>query len=179
MATTGRGADDAELVRRALLGEYPAWRDIVDRHLPMVNAIARSYRLSTPDREDVVQTVWLTLNQHLPRLREPRHLKAWLSRVTRDKCLRQRERDARQYPTDPEAFAHIGGAAPDPETEYLRKERDATLRRAVDGLRDPDERRAALRYLEPESVPRAEDPRVASNHRRRMVRRLRDSLEDV
>ncbi|WP_316042344.1 hypothetical protein [Nocardiopsis sp. CNR-923] len=27
--------------------------------------------MSAPDREDAVQTVWLTLNQHLPRLRAP------------------------------------------------------------------------------------------------------------
>lgn len=28
----------------------------MDRHLPVVNAVARSYRLSAPDREDAVQT---------------------------------------------------------------------------------------------------------------------------
>lgn len=178
LATTGLGLDDAELVRMARLGSRDAWRDIVDRHLPMVNAIARSYGLSAPDREDAVQTVWLTLNQHLPRLREPRHLRAWLKRVTRDKCLRQRRRDARQYPTDPDVFAHVDGNAPDPESEYLRKERDRTLRRAVDRLRDPGEREAALRFLEPDSTPPPQDRRAASNQRRRMTRRLRTTLED-
>ncbi|WP_436886963.1 RNA polymerase sigma factor [Nocardiopsis dassonvillei] len=178
LATTGLGLDDAELVRQALLGSHDAWRDIVDRHLPMVNAIARSYRLSAPDREDAVQTVWLALNQHLPRLREPHHLRAWLRRVAHDKCLRQRGRDARQYPTDPEEFARVDGRAPDPEAEYLRKERDEALRRAVGRLRDPGEREAALRYLEPDSTPPPQDRRAASNQRRRMARRLRNTLED-
>ncbi|MEU0492697.1 sigma-70 family RNA polymerase sigma factor [Nocardiopsis sp. NPDC006139] len=178
MATSGLGLDDAELVRRAANGSREAWRDIVDRHLPMVNGIARSFGLSAPDREDVVQTVWLTLNLHLPRLREPHRLRAWLSRVTRDKCLRQRGRDARQYPTDPEEFARVGGNAPDPEAEYLRKERDEALHRAVDRLRDPAERRAALRILEPGSTPPPQDRRAAFNERRRMVRRLRNTLED-
>ncbi|MFL1379790.1 RNA polymerase sigma factor [Nocardiopsis protaetiae] len=178
MATTGLGLDDAELVRQAAQGSRDAWRDIVDRHLPMVNAVARSYGLSAPDREDVVQTVWLTLNLHLTRLREPHHLRAWLNRVTRDKCLRQRRRDARQYPTDPETFTHVDGNAQDPEAEYLRKERDQTLRRAVDRLRDPAERRAALRFLEPDTAPPPQDRRAAFNERRRMVRRLRNTLED-
>ncbi len=178
LATTGLGLDDAELVRLARLGSREAWCGIVDRHLPMVNAVARSYRLSAPDREDVVQTVWLALNQHLPRLREPHHLRAWLKRVTRDKCLRQRARDARQYPADPETFAHVEGDAPDPEAEYLRKERDRALRRAVDRLRDPGEREEALRFLEPDSTPPPRDRRAASNGRRRMVRRLRITLED-
>ena len=176
LATTGLGLDDADLVRQAANGSGDAWRNIVDRHLPMVNAIARSFGLSAPDREDIVQTVWLTLNLYLPRLREPHHLRAWLSRVTRDKCRRQRSRDSRQCPAAPEAFSHIDGNAPDPEAEYLRKEREATLHRAIDRLRDPAERRAALRFLEPGSVPPPQDRRTASNDHRRMLRRLRNAL---
>ena len=57
--------DDATLVAGAVHGDQHAWEKIVDRYLPLVNAIARSYGLPAADREDAVQTVWLKLNQHL------------------------------------------------------------------------------------------------------------------
>ncbi|MBB6119133.1 sigma-70 family RNA polymerase sigma factor [Nocardiopsis algeriensis] len=181
---------DAELVRRARRGEYPAWEAIVDRHLPMVNAVARSYGLAAPDREDVVQTVWLTLNQHLARLRSPERLRGWLRRVTRDMCRRQRERDARHHPVDPGALAALPRvlgqpSPPSPEDEYLRKEVRDELHRAIRRIADPGERRAALHYLRSryprggDSVPGpGGDPGAAANQRRRMFRTLRRILEE-
>src|SRR5699024_12451977 len=43
---------DAALVTRAVHGDQHAWEKIVDRYLPLVNAIARSYGLPAADRED-------------------------------------------------------------------------------------------------------------------------------
>ena len=158
----------------------------MDRHLPVVNAIALSYRMSGPDREDAVQTVWLTLNQHLPRLHSPESLRAWLRRVTRDACERQRRQSARLRPVDPHSL-DASDEASDPETEYLRKEEIEELHRAVQRLTDPGERRAALRYLAecaqttpsvPGSPEERADPRTAANQRRRMLRRLRRLLEE-
>ncbi|WP_236567798.1 MULTISPECIES: RNA polymerase sigma factor [unclassified Nocardiopsis] len=170
---------DAELVRRACLGERRAWEAIVDRHLPVVNAIARSYRLSAPDREDAVQTVWLTLNQHLPRLRSPASLRGWLRRVTRDVCARQRRQSERLRPVDPGRL-ESSGQVPGPESEYLHKERHEELHRAIGRLVDPGERRAALRYLDEEAGTGEDrtDPGEAANSRRRMIRRLRRILEE-
>ncbi|WP_227015303.1 MULTISPECIES: RNA polymerase sigma factor [Nocardiopsis] len=172
------------------MGEHRAWEAIVDRHLPVVNAVARSYGLSAPDREDAVQTVWLTLNQHLPRLRSPELLRAWLRRVTRDVCGRQRRQSARLRPVDPQSLPRDASAgAPSPESAYLRKEERDELRRAVLRLTDPGERRAALLYLDgnageplapdgPRSADGPGNPRAATNQRRRMLRRLRRLLEE-
>ncbi|GAA0991816.1 hypothetical protein GCM10009551_051940 [Nocardiopsis tropica] len=183
-------AEDADLVRRALRGDHLAWEGIVDRHLPVVNAIARSYRLSGPDREDAVQTVWLTLNQHLPRLRHPGRLRAWLRRVAHRTCARQRRTGSLDRAVDPHDLAALPLAgAPDPETEYLRGERDEELHRAIRSLTDPAERRAALAYLadppgpagrtaRPEGGDGPANPRAASNQRRRVFRRLRRLLEE-
>ncbi|MFJ9556670.1 RNA polymerase sigma factor [Nocardiopsis sp. NPDC101807] len=185
-------AEDADLVRRALRGDHLAWEGIVDRHLPVVNAIARSYRLSGPDREDAVQTVWLTLNQHLPRLRHPGRLRAWLRRVAHRTCARQRRTGSLDRAVDPHDLAALPLAgAPDPEAEYLRGERGEELHRAIRSLTDPAERRAALAYLADPSGPGAAgrtgrpeegdgpaNPRAASNQRRRVFRRLRRLLEE-
>ncbi len=164
----------------------------MDRHLPVVNAIARSYRLSTPDREDAVQTVWLTLNQQLPRLHSPERLRGWLRRVAHDACGRQRRHSARNRPVDPQSLTRVPPAeAPGPETQYLRKEEREELHRAIRRLTDPGERRAALRYLDgaaglsvpsapcgPEAADGRVHPRTAANQRRRMLRRLRRILEE-
>ena len=171
---------DASLVARAVHGDQHAWEEIVDRYLPLVNAIARSYGLPATDREDAVQTVWLTLNQHLPRLHSPEYLRHWLRRVTRDACARQRRSRLRHHPVDPHLLAEIALFQNDPEAEYLRKERHEELHRAVGLLTDPLDRRAAQYYLGRE-VPPAEDPpcpRTAANRRRRLLRRLRRLLEE-
>ncbi|OKI15660.1 RNA polymerase subunit sigma-24 [Nocardiopsis sp. TSRI0078] len=162
----------------------------MDRHLPVVNAVARSYHLSPPDREDAVQTVWLTLNQHLPRLRSPEMLRSWLRRVTRDVCGRQRRQSARLQPVDPRSLPRDDSLrAPGPESAYLHKEEHDELRRAIRRLTDPGERRAALFYLDgaadepfdpdgPRSADGQVNPRTAANQRRRMLRRLRRLLEE-
>lgn len=184
-------AEDAALVRRALGGDHRAWEGIVDRHLPTVNAIARTYRLSGPDREDAVQTVWLTLNQQLPRLRSPDRLRAWLRRVTHGVCSRQRRCAQRQRAVGPHDLAALApAAAPDPEAEYLRGERHDALHRAIRALADPADRRAALSYLADPPDPGAPrtarpgerdgqaNPRAAANQRRRVLRGLRRLLEE-
>ncbi|MEV2276622.1 sigma-70 family RNA polymerase sigma factor [Nocardiopsis sp. NPDC049922] len=181
-ATSGPGSalpdhTDADLVHRARAGDARAWEGIVDRHLPLVNAIARSYRLSAPDREDAVQTVWLTLNQHLPRLRSPERLRAWLRRVTNDVCARQRRHGARQSPVDPDSLTRLPlPDAPDLESQYLDRERVEGLYRAIRHL-DPQDRLVALSLLE-DAPHDPSTPRVAANQRRRVQRRLRRILED-
>ncbi len=181
-ATTGPHSDgpepgDAELVRRACAGDARAWELIVDRHLPLVNAIARSYRLSVPDREDAVQNVWLTLNQHLTRLRAPDRLRAWLRRVTNDACGRQRRHALRQRTVDPHLLADLAPAdGPDPESAYLERERHEELHRAIRRLTDTRDRVAVLHYLDETPAPawvHGAGPRAAANHRRRIIRSLR------
>ncbi|WP_116247306.1 RNA polymerase sigma factor [Nocardiopsis sp. FIRDI 009] len=171
---------DADLVRGARDGDPRAWEGIVDRHLPLVNAIARSYRLSAPDREDAVQTVWLTLNQHLPRLRSPDRLRAWLRRVTNDACARQRRHGARQSPVAPDVLTRLPFPdCPDLESQYLERERHDELHRAIRHL-PPRDRIVALSLLDdtPHDPNTPGGSRVDANQRRRVRRRLRRILED-
>ena len=60
-----------ELVEAARAGDAAAWDALVDRFLPLVTAVIRRLRLSPADADDVNQTVWLRLVEHLDRLREP------------------------------------------------------------------------------------------------------------
>lgn len=78
----------SELVVRARAGEKAAWDEIVERLAPLVWSLCRSYRLSRADADDVAQSVWLRLIEHLPSLRQPAALPGWLSTTTRNECLR-------------------------------------------------------------------------------------------
>jgi RNA polymerase sigma factor (sigma-70 family) len=76
------------LVLRAGEGDQRAWDEIVERFAPLVYAICNRYRLDRHAVEDVGQTVWLLLVEHLGKLREPAALPGWLATTTARECLR-------------------------------------------------------------------------------------------
>lgn len=89
--------DVGELLRRATEGDQRAWDEIVGRFGGLVWSVARSYRLGA-STDDVVQTVWLRLAEHLDRIREPERLAAWLATTTRNEALRVVTKRARSVP---------------------------------------------------------------------------------
>lgn len=93
----------AVLVSRAQEGEQDAWDAIVERFLPFVGAIARQHRLSPADADDVGQTVWLRLVEHLGDLREPAALPGWIRTTARHECLRLLAARGRTRSVDPQA----------------------------------------------------------------------------
>ena len=76
------------LVCAARRGDQDAWTDLVERFDGRVRAIARSYRLSPPDVDDVAQATWLQLLEDIGKLREPAAIGAWLATATRRTALR-------------------------------------------------------------------------------------------
>jgi RNA polymerase sigma factor (sigma-70 family) len=76
------------LVTRAAGGDPDAWNEIVERYAPLVWAICTRFGLSSHDREDVGQNVWLLLVEQLGKLREPAALPGWLATTTHRECLR-------------------------------------------------------------------------------------------
>ena len=117
------------LVVRATAGDQVAWDEIVERYAPLVYGICTRYRLSRHDIEDVGQTVWLQLVEHLDKLREPAALPGWLATTTARECLRvvaaanktelrRNERDESTWFVDDKAI----------DEEILMAERNAGLR---------------------------------------------------
>jgi RNA polymerase sigma factor (sigma-70 family) len=80
--------DVASLVDAARAGDQAAWGAIVDRYAPLVSSICRRFRLSRADTDDVGQTVWLRLLEHLGTMRDTSRLPGWLATTTRHECLR-------------------------------------------------------------------------------------------
>jgi RNA polymerase sigma factor (sigma-70 family) len=86
---------------------------IVERYLPLVCALVRRHRLSESDGDDVCQTVWLRLVEHLDALREPAALPGWISTTTRNECLRLIAARKRMTPVDPMDSGSLEGVTDD------------------------------------------------------------------
>ena len=143
----------AMLVQHARQGEAAAWDQLVERFLPLVCSVIARHRLRGADAEDVNQTVWLRLVEHLDDLHEPAALPGWIATTTRRECLRTMDRSRRALPADPlvsttltsgdDAFAAPGSAEVD--DDLLRCEQQHALREALAGL--PEDRRELLLLL--------------------------------
>jgi RNA polymerase sigma factor (sigma-70 family) len=119
------------LVLRAADGDQRAWDEIVERYAPLVYGVCTRYRLSRDDIEDVGQTVWLLLVEHLGKLREPAALPGWLATTTARECLRTvtvaRKTDRRGAGRD-DSLQFVDDRPID--EEILMAERNAVLRAA-------------------------------------------------
>jgi RNA polymerase sigma factor (sigma-70 family) len=89
-----------DLVHRARDGDKTGWDELVERYAPLLWSICRRYRLSVEDSQDVGQSVWLHLVEHLPALREPAALPGWIATTTQRECLRLLRRERRTEPVD-------------------------------------------------------------------------------
>lgn len=148
------GASMTALVSGALSGDEGAWAEIVRRHTGMVLARVRQFRLTPQQAEDVAQTVWLNLLEHLTELREPAALPGWISTTARRECLRAATFARRSIPADPSA-GQFDAPARDGETgldaELLASERRQALR---DGLAElPEHQRRLLLLLSDDPAP--------------------------
>jgi len=91
----------ADLIADATRGEQGAWNALVDRYMPLVYSVIRGYRMGDADAQDVSQTLWLRLVEHLTDIREPRALPAWIVTTTRHEAVRVLKSHGRMLPVDP------------------------------------------------------------------------------
>jgi len=136
------------LVAAAVNGEAAAWHALVARYTPLLLSVVRRHRLQDDDAEDVVQTVWLRLVEHLGELREPAALPGWILTTSRHECLRI-IRGRRVMPSS-DPFGHRGAAGAEVVEEtldatMLDAERHEALLAAVAEL--PDRQRELLTLL--------------------------------
>ena len=136
-----------ELVNGARAGDQGSWNDLVDRFLPLVTSVIAKYRLQRSDADDVNQTVWLRLVEHLDDLREPRALPGWLATITRNESVRVIRLRRHDTPVDPQSatMAVVTDDMPAPDENLTREERATALREAM--LELPPQRCELLRLL--------------------------------
>ena len=88
------------LVCAARSGDHAAWDSLVRRFDRMLRSIARSYRLTPADVDDVVQTTWLSMLEHIHDVREPAAIAGWLATATRRHAMRVLQKPARERLSD-------------------------------------------------------------------------------
>jgi len=122
--------DDAGLVARSIDGDDRAWRTLVDRHGPVIWAVAHRAGLTPDDAADVFQNTWTIAVTDLDRIREPARFGAWIARVARHQCMRVR----RGYGIARRSYEHV--AREDhvfelPDAELSRIEDRSRISRAL------------------------------------------------
>jgi RNA polymerase sigma factor (sigma-70 family) len=89
---------DADLVQASREGEPRAFEQLVERHFPMVYAIAYARLGQAEAAEDLAQEVFLRAHLFLHSLEFPDRFAGWLSRIARNEAiswLRARQRSSR------------------------------------------------------------------------------------
>lgn len=125
--------DDADLVARCRAGDAAAWGELVEGYSGYVYAIvARGFRLSEHDSEDVFQETFARLFEHLDAIRDDSSVRFWIAQTARRLAIDKLRAGGREAPAfDPEVMGEtIGGD--DPELGRLEVALD--VRAAVDEL---------------------------------------------
>jgi RNA polymerase sigma factor (sigma-70 family) len=140
------------LVDAAAAGDEQAWHEIVDRYAPLLASVIRRFQLTTAETQDVAQTVWLRLVEHLGSLREPRALPMWIITTAKRESLRYlagRRQTLAHDPLDPSWLADSAEDA-DADAQLLRAERHEAL---LAGLAELGVRQRELLLLLVEDPP--------------------------
>ena len=172
----------ARLVHAAAQGDQTAWDRLVERYSGLLWAVARAHRLGNADAADVVQMTWLRLFEHLPEIRNPDGVGAWLATTARRECLRTLRRSARCDPSE-EIEALAGEDPVEVDASLLQAERAAWLWAAFERLPAGDQ--ALLRLLAADPAPSYQEISAALEMpigsigptRGRALERLRRELE--
>jgi RNA polymerase sigma factor (sigma-70 family) len=143
-------APNAHIVTAAARGDEASWQRIVERYSSLLWAVTRTHRLNGSDADDVVQTTWLRLIEHLPNIKNPDGIGAWLATTARRQCQETLRRASRSQPSD-ELDVLVDRQVAGADARLLRDERDAALWDAFERL--PERDRALLRMLTADPTP--------------------------
>ena len=127
-----------ELVAAAVAGNRTAWDTLVQRFAPLVTSVTRRFGLTPSDADDVRQTVWLRLVEHLADLREPRALPGWIATTARREALRVLSARRRVDVADPQTDTRLDtGTTDEPDANLLQAERREAVHAGLAELQAP------------------------------------------
>jgi RNA polymerase sigma factor (sigma-70 family) len=126
-----RAARITALMSAARQGSDDAVGEIVAEFSPLLWHVARAAGLSPGDAQDVLQTVWMRLIEHLDDIRTPTALAGWLVVTTRREAWRVRAAERKQIPTDQESFAELPVKGPGSEEQVIIEDQRRRLWAAI------------------------------------------------
>ena len=143
----------------------------------------RSFRLSGPDAEDVVQNTWLRAFEHLGEVRDPDRVSSWLVTIARRECLKLMRNGKREVPGLEQRAEQRDERSPHPEKAAVDARMNDLLWQHVNSL--PDSSRDLVVALSSSDAPAYADLARCKGipigsigpTRMRSLRKLRSSLE--
>jgi RNA polymerase sigma factor (sigma-70 family) len=112
-------------------GSDDAVGEMVTEFSPLLWHVARAAGLSSGDAEDVLQTVWTRLLEHLDEIRTPAALGGWLVVTAKREAWRVRAAERKQVPTDTDAFAELPDKGSGSEERAILDDQSRTLWAAI------------------------------------------------
>ncbi|MFK8022828.1 MAG: RNA polymerase sigma factor [Ilumatobacter sp.] len=110
---------DAELIRSADGGDAEAWKELVERHSPLIVANARAVGADHVLAQDVMQLVWIQVLNRLGTLREPDKLRGWLSIIARNAA--RNELRKKKPTSDLDSLFELADDSPPVDTRLARR----------------------------------------------------------
>jgi RNA polymerase sigma factor (sigma-70 family) len=141
----------ATLLARAAQGDQRAWDELVSEHTRLLWAVARSFRLDAADANDVVQTTWLRLVEHLDKIEDPSRLIGWLVTTARREAMRVLRRSGRERPVVEDTVLDRPDEGPPVDAALLVDERDRALWQAFSRLSERCRQLLRVAVTEPQA----------------------------
>lgn len=125
---------DAELIRRCVAGNAPAWEELIVRYRRLIYSIPVQYGFAPDLADEVFQQVAVKLFENLAKLRNAEGLASWLATTTRRECWRLTGRGQQAEATEPEQFERMEADAPDLDERLDAVQREHAMARALEVL---------------------------------------------
>ncbi len=141
---------DAELIRAARGGDPRAMQALYQRHAQSVYARLTRLVGPVPEREDLMQEVFMALFQRLDAYRGEAQLNTYLQRIAANKAYDHLRRSIkrRQREVLPSTSGDVAGSGPSPERVMMGGERTALLWQCLDRLKPKKRIAFVLRVVE-------------------------------
>ena len=152
--------------------------------------IARNYRFTVQEQEDISQDVWLKCINHISSLRDPKSFKYWLNKISHTTCIQVYHRNAKlgtqvslDIDDDPINLGQDNQLSP--EHVMAATQRNQMIRKLSDFLEDSksSEHKVLYRYyFEDRTVKEISDglnmnKNTVLSHLRRGRKRLMDRID--
>lgn len=141
--------DVAALVVAARDGRQDAWDQLVRQFSGTLWAVTRSVGLGAAEANDVCQTAWLRLYEHLDRIEQPGRVGAWLATTAKREAIRVRQRSRRLQPTDDDTTAELPAQVDPLDHRLVGDERDVVVWEAFQELPARSRRLMSLLLIDP------------------------------
>ena len=139
-------ANDAELVKRVLSGDTPAFNALVERYANALCSLAYLKTGHADEARDIVQEAFLAAYRGLDTLADPARFRAWVRGIVSNlahKHLDRRSRDQRLRETPAETSAPC-----DPAQDWDRRDAARQVRQVLERLDERHREVVLLHYFE-------------------------------